>query len=75
MNLTALSQIETKISQLTPHEQLWLIERIIHRLRKPECSDIENQLRAMASDQEIQRELHTIEEEFFGAESDGLEKI
>ena len=34
MNSSGLSQIERKINQLSREEQLWLIERIVHRLRK-----------------------------------------
>ena len=77
MNVTSLSQIEKNVSMLPRDEQLLLVERIIHRLRKKnieEESDIESQLAIMASDHEIQKELGKINEEFASTELDGLEK-
>ena len=68
MNLTTLSQVEQQINQLSKPEQLWLIERIIHRMRNQDQSDqgkMENRLYEMASDQEVQNELKEIEKEFF----------
>ena len=70
--------IEKKIYQLTREEQLWLIERMVHRLRKnneKERSTLDSQLDAMAHDTEIQAELRQIEKEFVFAETDGLEKL
>ena len=66
MNLAALSQIEESISQLSLAEQLWLIERVAQRLRDTlkTQSTFDQQLAAMAADQEIQQELRRIEEEF-----------
>jgi vacuolar-type H+-ATPase subunit B/Vma2 len=78
MNVTSLSQIEKEIGMLPPKEQLMLMERIIHRLRKSnlrEDDTIENQLAAMAADPEIQRELSDINGEFAQTEWDGLEKM
>jgi hypothetical protein len=34
MNVTSLSQIERNVIQLPRDEQLLLVERIVHRLRK-----------------------------------------
>ena len=55
-------------------EQLLLIERLSHRIRKNIAitTDIEFQLREMAVDPEIQRELQEIEREFSVTEQDGL---
>jgi hypothetical protein len=66
MNLAALSQIEERIAQLSLVEQLWLIERVAQRLRDTldAQSAFDQQLAAMAADQEIQQELRRIEEEF-----------
>jgi len=76
MNVTSLSQIEKNVSNLPRDEQLLLVERIIHRLRKrniEEESDIESQLAMMASDPFVQKELGKINEEFASTELDGLE--
>jgi DNA-directed RNA polymerase specialized sigma subunit len=72
-----MSQIEKEVRMLPRDDQLLLVERIIHRLRKKnneEESDIESQLAMMASDPDIQKELGKINEEFAAAELDGLEK-
>ena len=76
MNTTVLEQIEADISQLSLSEQLLLMERLAHRIRKntlrprPALAD---QLAAMANDPDIQRELQQIEAEFAGTETDGLD--
>lgn len=78
MNSSGLLQIEIKINQLSQGEQLWLIERIVHRLRKSdkkERSDVDSQLAAMAHDPEIQEEMQNIEKEFALTEANGLEKL
>ena len=77
MNLSGLSQIERKISQLSREEQLRLIERIVHRLRKSnkERVDLDSQLAAMAHDPEIQEEMRRIEKQFALTETNGLEKL
>jgi hypothetical protein len=75
MNLSALSQIEENISQLSLAEQLWLIERVAQRLRENlgAQSAFDQQLAAMAADQEMQQELRIIEEEFAPTAADGLD--
>jgi hypothetical protein len=76
MNSTGLQELENRIAELSRDEQLWLIERLAHRLRLTTPvpgTDWENDLAAMAADPDIQRELRSIEEEFRGTESDGLE--
>jgi len=76
MNLSALSQIEESISQLSLAEQLWLIERVAQRLREhlDAQSAFDQQLAVMAADQEMQQELRSIEEEFAHAAADGLDR-
>ena len=75
MNLAALSQIEERISQLSLAEQLWLIERVAQRIREKFVAQnaFDQQLAAMAADQEMQQELRRIEEEFAHATADGLD--
>ncbi len=78
MDLSGLAQIEKKIDQLSREEQLWLIERTVHRLREDNIeveSDINSQLAAMAHDPEIQNEMQKIENEFTHTETDGLEGL
>lgn len=75
MNRTTLEQIEADIGQLSLSEQLWLIERPAHRIRRstlPTRVNDESDLDAMASDPAIQHELAQIEAEFAGMELDGL---
>ncbi len=62
MNISILSEIEGRITQLSTDEQLWLIEQLAHRLRKTtnEDHDLTSDLAAMASDPEIQKELRKI---------------
>jgi hypothetical protein len=75
MNLSALSHIEESIYQLSIAEQLWLIERVAQRIREKlgAQSAFDQQLAAMAADQEMQHELRSIEEEFAPAAADGLD--
>jgi hypothetical protein len=76
MNLSALSQIEENIYQLSLAEQLWLIERVAQRIREKLVaqSALDQQLAVMAADQEMQQELRSIEEEFAHAATDGLDR-
>ena len=75
MNLSTLSQIEERIAQLALAEQLWLLERVAQRIREKFVaqSTYDQQLAAMAADQEVQSELRSIEEEFAHAAADGLD--
>ncbi len=77
MTSLVLSQIEERINQLPIDEQLWLIERVAQRIREQMLKQgvFDQQLATMAADPEIQRELHKIDEEFAGTESDGLETL
>ncbi len=78
MSSVELVSIESKIAQLPKDDQLLLIERLAHRLRKADALDdqlLEKELAAMAADPEIRRELAAINEEFAVSESDGLENL
>lgn len=72
--MDALEQIDEHISRLSLSDQLWLVERLIQRIRQNTLNGQnihENQLAAMAADPEIQRELRAIEREFVVTEADG----
>jgi hypothetical protein len=76
MSRETLSVIERQLDDLTPAEQIQLIERISQRLRTtlrapPDPGD-DSELAAMAADPDIQREIRTIAREFAEAEADGL---
>ena len=76
MNMPILSQMEDSISRLSLAEQLWLMERLIQRIKENtvnQKSRFERDLIAMANDPQIQHELRVIEEEFAFAEADGLD--
>jgi len=78
MSDSIVTQIEDGFSQLSIPEQLWLIERLVHRVHEATLnnrSDLDQQLALMADDPEIQSELRSIEREFSNAEADGLEMI
>jgi len=67
MKATKLSRFEDQIGELFLEEQLWLIERLVHRVRErhlPSLHEMANQLTIMANDKEIQSELRRINEEF-----------
>jgi hypothetical protein len=74
MNQPRLARIEKQVTQLPPQEQLWLMERIAHRLQGSSGRHFadESDLAAMAADPEIRRELRAIDEDFRAAEGDGL---
>jgi hypothetical protein len=77
-----LDEIEQKVSQLSHEDQLWLIERLVRRLRESSKSNsfsksafFDAQLAAMANDPEIRAELRQIDEEFAITEADGLARL
>lgn len=75
MNMPILSQMEDRIGRLSLDEQLWLMERLVQRIKENTAnrrSQFENDLIAMANDPEVQSELREIEKEFAFAEMDGL---
>jgi hypothetical protein len=76
MNMPILTEMEDNIRRLSLAEQLWLMERLVQRIKENtinEKSRFESDLIAMANDPQIQRELREIEEEFAFAEADGLD--
>ncbi len=76
MNMPILTEMENNIRRLSLAEQLWLMERLVQRIKENtinERSRFESDLIAMANDPQIQRELREIEEEFAFAEADGLD--
>ena len=71
MNASSIERIEIEISQLALPDQLWLLERLIQRIRRRTLQtqpSLEGQLAAMAQDPHMQRELKAIETEFAGTE-------
>ena len=66
----------TIIDQLSLAEQLWLMERLAHRLRARALQPLtvqDSDLAAMAHDPAIQRELRQITVEFTLTEAEGLD--
>lgn len=76
MKSPVLQSIERALPSLSQDEQLWLIERLAHEMRKAQRqSEFRASLAAMASDPEIQAEIRQIEKEFSVADEDGLEGL
>lgn len=76
MNMLQLTRLEQEITRLPEDEQLWLVERLTHCLKRSSRPSEEGaQLAAMAADPEIVRELRTIDREFAVAEADGLGEL
>ncbi|CBN59403.1 MULTISPECIES: hypothetical protein [Kamptonema] len=75
-----LLELERSILSLSIEEQLWLLERIAHQVRKRtytahklgDAKYMEEQIAAMALDPDIQFEIAAINQEFIVAEMDGL---
>jgi hypothetical protein len=68
-------RLEAELDNLSWVEQVWLLERLAHRIREqaPVVSpDLDRQLAAMAEDPDIRRELRQIAEEFAPTEDDRL---
>ena len=67
MSNSATAQLEDCFKQLSTSEQLWLIERLVRHVNEgalKQSSDVEAQLALMATDPQIQDELHRLEQEF-----------
>lgn len=76
MTIESIEQIANNIDQLTLSDQLWLMERLAHRIRQRTMypPSIEEQaLIDMANDESIQQELQHIATEFAQADFDGLD--
>ena len=77
MTTSTLERIETDIAQLSLSEQLWLMERLVHRIRQFSLRPLivqEDDLVAMAADPLIQHEVRQIDAEFAITEMDGLDR-
>ena len=76
MSQVVLSQIEQSIFELPADQQLLLIARVAEKLRGKIDGekDFESRLAEMAEDQDVQRELKEIQQDFRRTEFDGLEK-
>jgi hypothetical protein len=75
MTTSELTRIEHEISRLSFRDQVWLMERLAHRIRQSTektGGDRDSLLATMAQDPDIQRELRQIEVEFADTENDGL---
>lgn len=76
MTTATLERIEIDIAQLPLAEQLWLMERLAHRIRQSSLRPLsvqEDNLAAMAADPAIQHEVQQIAAEFAVTELDGLD--
>ncbi len=75
-----LLEIERSIRALPLEEQQWLLERLTRQVQErtltaakfADAAYMEAQIKAMASDPDIQAEIAAINEEFAGTEMDGL---
>ena len=77
MTTSTLERIESDIAQLSLADQLWLMERLAHRIRQSGLRPLivqEADLAAMAADPAIQHELQQINAEFAVTEIDGLDR-
>ena len=81
MSARTVPELEALIDQLSPADQLRLLEDLIHRVRarvvadgEAESESLGSQLAAMARDRDIRAELQAIDREFAATESDGLTK-
>jgi hypothetical protein len=73
-----LTDLDNRIAQLSPEEQLRLVRRVAQRLAKTPgkgAAALKNDLDALAQDPAIRRELAIIEKEFAPTEQDGLENL
>jgi len=71
MPTRTVSELEALIDQLSPGDQLRLLEDLIHRVRarvaadgEPESSSLGSQLAVMARDRDIRAELQAMDREF-----------
>ena len=75
MTVVPVEQLAADIDQLALSDQLWLLERLAHRIRQRTRTTEGNgeSLVAMAEDTAIQQELHMIARDFAVTEMDGLD--
>jgi hypothetical protein len=81
MSMRTVSELEALIDQLSPADQLRLLEDLVHRVRARVAADREqesdslgSQLAIMARDRDVRAELQSIDREFAPSEFDGLTK-
>ena len=75
-----LLEIERSIRALSLEEQQWLLKRLTRQVQErtltaakfADAAYMEAQIKAMASDPDIQAEIAAINEEFAGTEMDGF---
>ncbi len=73
MTATALSDIESRLGELSRTEQLALLERLARQVRRETRHELlQSELAAMATDPEIQRENVLINADLGCATGDGL---
>ncbi len=75
--MATLERIETDSARLSLAEQLWLMERLVHRIRHVGLRPLvveDSDLAAMAADPAIQNEIQNIDAEFAHTEMDGLDR-
>lgn len=75
MRSVFLTEIEDRLPKLSREERLELIETVVHSLREPAKDDQrawDADLRAMAADPQIIREIEGVDREFAGTLLDGL---
>lgn len=78
-----LLEIDRSIRNLSLEEQMWLLESLVKNLRQKtntnsfplNSQDIEKEMAEMANDNDIQTEIHVIDQEFAITQMDGLEKL
>ena len=81
MSMRTVSELEALIDQLSPADQLRLLEDLVHRVlarvaadREQESDSLGSQLAIMARDRDVRAELQSIDREFAPSEFDGLTK-
>ena len=79
--MRTVSELEALIDQLSPADQLRLLEDLVHRVRarvavgrELESDSLGSQLAIMARDRDVRAELQSIDREFAPSEFDGLTK-
>ena len=70
-----LLEIERSIRALSVEEQKLLLSRLTRQLQETDGSSIEEQIKAMANDPDIQAEIAAINAEFAVTEMDGLSSL
>lgn len=72
MSVVTISEIEESIFALPTKDQRKLIDRVNRALRLHERAGLDEELKMMANDPDIRREISEIDKEFRCTEMDGL---